>query len=312
MTRLQTWFDWLCAKGRRRAAREQIAGRSVWQDLSLARARSCLRLAEYAVQLGTGDTAFASEGLALLRWSCLWALAYEADGPRAPEALLGGSPADSVVAAAGDRERWEGLRTILGRGPFEDASLPVAQVDADRRALRSFATALIVFLERPERELARAHGDAAVRIAAALVGAAAIGFLAFHERLGPDLAEGRPWKASSKEATCDPVRASCAGKVTAVFFHTKEEESPWVEIDLGGDSKPFARIDVRNRTDCCQDRAVPLVVEVGDDEARWTEVAWRHEPFLHWTARFSPVRARYVRLRVPRKTFLHLESIEIR
>jgi hypothetical protein len=82
-------------------------------------------------------------------------------------------------------------------------------------------------------------------------------------------------------------------------------------VDLG-DPKRFTRVDVQNRLDCCRERAIPLVVEVSDDEASWTEVARKDEPFAHWTAHFAMRQARYVRLRVARKSYLHLEAIAIR
>jgi hypothetical protein len=127
----------------------------------------------------------------------------------------------------------------------------------------------------------------------------------------PDLAKGRPWRASSEFAACDPVHASCANAVTVIFFHTNEEESPWVEYDLG-EPETIHQVEVQNRLDCCQDRAVPLVVEVGDDAKSWTQVARREEPFGRWIPTFPPRRARYVRLRVARRSMLHLELVAIR
>jgi hypothetical protein len=129
--------------------------------------------------------------------------------------------------------------------------------------------------------------------------------------LAPDLAAGKSWKTSSTYASCDPVRRRCGGQPTAVFFHTAEDDSPWIEIDLGS-PRTLGRIDVRNRMDCCQDRAVPLLVEVSEDESSWREIARKDESFMRWEGSFAPCEARYVRLRVPRKTFLHLEEVAIR
>jgi hypothetical protein len=128
---------------------------------------------------------------------------------------------------------------------------------------------------------------------------------------GPDYALGKPWRASSKGYECHPAETECGGARTAIFFHTQEEENPWVEIDLG---KPesFSRIEVTNREDCCPERAVPMIVEVGDDRQHWTEVAKRTETFRVWEAKFKTVKARYVRLRVPRYTALHLVKVAVR
>jgi hypothetical protein len=96
-----------------------------------------------------------------------------------------------------------------------------------------------------------------------------------------------------------------------MFFHTKEEESPWIEIDLGS-IQPIARIEVANRDDCCLDRAVPLVAEVGTDRLHWREVARRPDSFRTWDATFKPVPARYVRMRVDRYSVLHLARVSVR
>jgi hypothetical protein len=50
---------------------------------------------------------------------------------------------------------------------------------------------------------------------------------------------------------------------------------------------------------------------VGDDQKAWRVLGQRGEPFSVWTARFEPTTARYVRLRSPRTTMLHLDAVEI-
>jgi hypothetical protein len=96
-----------------------------------------------------------------------------------------------------------------------------------------------------------------------------------------------------------------------LFFHTAEEDHPWVEIDLG-DVHEIDRVMVENRDDMGPERAIPLVVEVGDAEQHYHEVARRTEAFDHWTATFARQPARYVRLSVPRKTMFHLKSVQAR
>jgi hypothetical protein len=127
--------------------------------------------------------------------------------------------------------------------------------------------------------------------------------------LAPDLAFGKPFRASSTYAGCGTPGNACGD--SKIFFHTDEQDSPWVEIDL---RKPrrIGRIDVRNRTDAAQERALPLVLEVGTDGKSWKQVARRDEPFTEWTATFKPTSVRYVRARVPRRTYLHLERISVR
>ena len=68
---------------------------------------------------------------------------------------------------------------------------------------------------------------------------------------------------------------------------------------------------VDNRTDCCSERAVPLIVETSVDHLRWSEAARRIEDFTSWKTAFPARNARWVRLRVPRRTLLHLTGVRI-
>jgi len=68
---------------------------------------------------------------------------------------------------------------------------------------------------------------------------------------------------------------------------------------------------VDNRLDCCRERAIPLVVEVSTDQKEWRQVAVRHQLFDTWRADFPRVETRWVRLSVPRKTFLHLSRVRL-
>ena len=95
-----------------------------------------------------------------------------------------------------------------------------------------------------------------------------------------------------------------------IFFHTNEDAQPWVEFDLLAPTA-FSEVYVRNRTDSVPDRAVPLVIEVSDDETNWRAVARRDDTFRTWTASFPTLTARYVRLRVDRRSYLHLEIVEV-
>jgi hypothetical protein len=116
-----------------------------------------------------------------------------------------------------------------------------------------------------------------------------------------DLADGRPWRASS---------ALAAAYSAKMLFHTNEEMSPWFEIDLG-DAKPVRSLYVKNRADCCQERAIPLAAEVSSDRSNWQQVARTDSPFLLWEPHFRAVDARFVRLRVLRLTSFHLEQVKV-
>lgn len=125
-----------------------------------------------------------------------------------------------------------------------------------------------------------------------------------------DLASGKKWTASSQTEIWVESGKIVDAPGPQVLFHTKEEESPWFMIDLETPTR-VASVDVLNRQDCCRERAVPLVVELSNDTKAWREVARRDEVFSQWKASFAAQDARYVRLRVPRKTHLHLQRIGI-
>ena len=71
-----------------------------------------------------------------------------------------------------------------------------------------------------------------------------------------------------------------------MFFHTEMQRSPWVSFDLDHPVDVRA-VTVVNRGDCCDDRAVPMVVEVSADNATWNEVGQRTETFKRWELRFA-------------------------
>jgi len=125
-----------------------------------------------------------------------------------------------------------------------------------------------------------------------------------------DLAKGKPWRASSKMFDCHPEQIDCGGARTAIFFHTVMEKEPWVEIDLGTPTR-FSAVTVRNRSDAARERAVPLVLEVGDDARTWRTLAERAVEFRVWKAKFEPITARYVRLRAKNQTYLHLDAVQV-
>jgi len=110
---------------------------------------------------------------------------------------------------------------------------------------------------------------------------------------------------------CHPERNECLGASTSIRFHTNEENNPWAEYDLGA-VRPISEVLVRNRSDFGSERAVPLVVEVSDDRNKWREVAKREKDFDTWKASVKGTSTRYVRVRVTRRTILHLEGVEIR
>ncbi len=126
-----------------------------------------------------------------------------------------------------------------------------------------------------------------------------------------NIARGKPWTTSSSYATaaCRSPAQKCP-ESPSFFFHTNEENQPWIELDLGT-IQPFSSVKVKNREDCCSDRAVPLLLEVSSDGKQWKQLARKNDVFTTWTAEFASVEARWVRLRLARKGMLHLTGVDI-
>lgn len=154
----------------------------------------------------------------------------------------------------------------------------------------------------------RARGWAALVVLG--FGLVALTALSWGPSSKPNLAEGKPWSTSSVFADCDAKTKRCGGVATAVFFHTNEEDNPWFEYDLGAPLR-FSSLTIRNRSDAVQERAVPLVVEISNDKKTYRELARQQRVFDVWEPSFPAVRARYLRLRVARRSFLHLNGVEI-
>jgi hypothetical protein len=262
------------------------------------------RVAEPAESLPRGSRPAALIGL--YRDALTWALASEA-------APAGDLPEFKTLWARTDRER---LRRIAG----DEAKLSAVEhwllaespagwlraSNDEAAAVRRFSEGLVWELDAPLRRLDQLRAQRALRLAlfAAICGLIVFGIWSIP--LGRDLAKDKPFVTSSTNASCDQPR-----KCGALLFHTKEERNPWVQFDLGA-VHSVRRVEVKNRTDCCPERAVPLVVELSTDGSAFSEVDRIDEDFTEWTAKFSSQKARYVRLRVPRVSVLHLEAVVVR
>jgi hypothetical protein len=93
-------------------------------------------------------------------------------------------------------------------------------------------------------------------------------------------------------------------------FHTNIDPQSWVVIDLGA-VKKFDKIVVYNRADGFEERAVPLKVEVSNDNVTWTQIAERKTTFDKWSAKNLHAEGRYVRLKNTPPNYFHLAEVEI-
>jgi hypothetical protein len=194
-----------------------------------------------------------------------------------------GRSREELEQRARNAQRW--LEVILARA--EERLSPLSELRV-RRALRVYP---------------------AIALALGLTLGAT--FFAVRGVRGPDLAASRPWRASSTLYECNPAAHQCGGVATDIFFHTRDEENPWVEIDLQSVQR-IGLVEVDNRSDGAAERAVPLILEASTDGKTYRTLAERTQVFDTWDARFPPTDARYVRLRSPRKTMLHLERVSVR
>jgi hypothetical protein len=170
----------------------------------------------------------------------------------------------------------------------------------DPTAMRLVARAALISAEGPlRRRRARLRRHAGV-MALVIVVLALVGY-GLHEWVTskPDLLRHAASKTSSVYSVFDPE---------SMAFCTDAEDGPWIEFDFGKPTR-FSSMTIENRRDCCADRAVPLIVEVRSDGSEYREVIRRAQVFKVWSPTFQPVSARFVRLRVPRKTLLHLKTV---
>jgi hypothetical protein len=244
--------------------------------------------------------------LSIYRDAVYWALASAGSG-HAPAGDLATAwaevPSEALRAVAPDPAALEGVKNTLvttSAGRLDVSDEELARV-------RAFAEALVAEMDAPRRRAERVLGQRWTRIALAAIVLAFAGIGVRTLVVGRNLAADRPFRTSSAWSGCagDPF---CVG---LLFCSDPSDANPWIEFDLGS-SKRVRRVDVTNRGDCCQDRAVPLIVEVSNDRTTWTEVAKHDKEFQSWTAKFPPRNAKYVRLRVPRQTVFHLQDVAIR
>jgi hypothetical protein len=315
--------EWLLRPAALEAARAEVRASDDPREAAARQAKLLLEVARRTAQPAEALPAGAQPAvlLGLYRDAIYWALAarradqnpppadlralWEASNPQLAAAPVPAAPTNPA-SPPGNDESAALRRTLFD--DYEPRALTVSAEDAAR--VRTFAEALVWQLDAPRRQVERVFVQRWLRVTLA---AAILLVLAFGVRaltLGPNLAQGRPFRVSSQLSSwgaCVANNNGCFG----LMFHTEVENNPWVEVDLGA-PKRIHRIEVINRADCCADRATPLIAEVSSDRATWTPVGRRDEEFGTWKLDFPSRTARYVRLRAPRHTALHLQGIAVR
>ena len=223
-----------------------------------------------------------------------------------------------LVPSTRSAEEREALRSQLGMANFvQFAELAPAEQASTCLRLRRLALALLERIAEEQRNYYRVRRQRVVRIAVPVLLACVMLLAAVSRRAaGADLAQGTPWRASSTYSgggdACSSPQQTCPGSEQGFFFHTEESDrNSWIEFEF--DSRPLdiSMVEIENRTDCCADRAVPLVIEVSLDHNNWQQVAQRAKSFSTWHASFPSIQASWVRVRLLQKGPLHLKRIRI-
>jgi hypothetical protein len=303
-----------------KAARAELVRVVGTEAPRLGRARVFAELADRALdpvdplRAGSG----AAPALSLYRQAAYFALLGQDDAFQATDLAeaFERTPRDTLLfAAGGEAGLLEMRRCLVDKSYVGDALEPDERLAEQARASRSFVYALLRAKLGPARRIARLQVQRWVRsslLVALVVGTAWLSSWGLQRAFTlPDLAAGKPWRASSQFVPCFPAEHRCGDAHTDIFFHTNEDDDPWLQIDLG-QPQQFSVIEVVNRRDCCPERAVPLAIEVSADGAVWREVARQKKSFTTWKAQIPPTRARYVRARALRRTWLHLERVTVR
>jgi len=310
------WFSRSHALKEARSARAQTPP---LEARRLLRARRALELADRAFDpvdaLRTGSAV--ALALSLYREAAYWALLAQNQALQASnlgEAFAKADPALLLLVANGE----EGLNQV--RQALVEKDFVATAEDTDQRqrqdaaVARDFVHALVQVGLEPEARVGRLLLQRWMRILLGGLGLLTLlvgGFFAVRQLTqGPDLAAGKPWQASSQYAGCNLKEHLCSSTPVKIFFHTEEEDQPWVQFDLGARTR-FSHVELVNRSDSGADRAFPVVIEASDQGKKWKELARRDTPYSTWRAEFAPTTARYVRARVLKRTWFHLERFSV-
>lgn len=313
-------FFWLDARVSEAAAKGFSKGNAGWSEFELARqARAGI------VQIGeTGEGNAAV--LLLERAEVLFLLRSQLARQNLTPIGMSMSEEDwsrarQIPAIA---EVWGELsgaqQTALVAGLGDKAELTLIDLDNKQRrylasGLRKLASALSEPLERQASLVGRVLFMRWARIGAAALVLLAIAWSisgAIEKKFAkPNVALGRPVTISSQFGdTALDHTLLVDGDKTNLGFHTDNGPNQWVMIDLGI-SRNITKVVVYNRVECCQERAVPLRLEVSDDGVNFRKVLDRTEEFDVWTAKGFEAKGRYVRLRHLGSNFLHFAEVEV-
>ena len=312
------WLEWFTRGAALRRARE--AAPSAELALALNRVDGLLELVELALEppepFHSGDPNDAlmlllSEAFRVAGGAHLGLPAGASTG-----AVVEAWGADALAAFVPADASLPDLVAWLGEGRAECmAGLSVTEADERIALCRAFVRASVAHVGAARVAVRALESQRRKRPLAAAVGlvvVAAMAFVGARRALAvPDLAAGKTYTASSAIGGFPTSGIVNVPVDFELFVHTREEDSPWLRIDLGR-METFRSIEIANRADCCRDRAAPLLVQSSDNGETWNDLGQRTDEFSEWTLSFNPTTARYVRVSVPRRSFLHLARVSVR
>ncbi|MBK7582593.1 MAG: discoidin domain-containing protein [Myxococcales bacterium] len=192
------------------------------------------------------------------------------------------------------------------RDPIQLDSLTSSEA---RRARADASLVVDWLLEHAEPRTPRAlRGARALRVVTLVGGlAGAVWFVLWAFVWPSNEAAYKPVAISSLQRGSAPSEAITDGERTKAVT-TDRQEQPWVRVDL------LNTVAIERVAVYAPDKsAVPLIVEISDDDAKFAEVAVRAEPISkgRWVAGLGKRRARYVRLRHPGAGALVFSEIEV-
>ncbi|HYQ00895.1 MAG TPA: discoidin domain-containing protein [Polyangiaceae bacterium] len=304
--------DWLLARTELAQARAAASEFTSEQREFLRRAKLALELGELAYAPGNTVRSGSTAPLAtnLFRQAVYWALLSQRPkgDPISPEQLWSETDRSVLQSVAGNDGEYAYLSVVM-RSTFVELAEGTEEAQRTGAAqLRNVAKRVVSNAQGVIWRFEWAKVKRVLRVGLVLLVPVAAVIALWPEKR--DLAKGVPWHVSSSAAECHPDKHECGEVKTDILFHTALEKNPWFEYDFGAPIA-FSSLTIKNRSDYGQDRTVPLVVEVSNDDKSFTEVAKREAVFDVWKPSFPTQHARYLRLRIPRDSMLHLEAIKV-
>lgn len=153
----------------------------------------------------------------------------------------------------------------------------------------------------------------------ALLAAACIGVVvaAVLARAPSEVSKGAHWTASSafsgNPSSGELPRRRLFYATPDYFFHTLGDREPWIVVDLGRE-RVVSSVEIRNRLDCCRERARKIAVELGRDGTVYRRVAQHRKEdttFRDWEVRLPGIAARFVRVVGTPGECLHLADVRV-